>query len=133
MLLRVRPSKHTACPAPTTMPAMQLKRAVFCVLTGFAAIASIAAMQAQPSFDVLIQTGRVMDGSGNPWLRLDVGIRGGVVTAVGRLTGARATRVIDAADRIVAPGFIDVHSPAAEAMTRPALRQAQPLLAQGVT
>ena len=43
--------------------------------------------QAQPSetFDVLIQNGRVMDGSGNPWIRGDVGIRGGVIAAIGHL------------------------------------------------
>ncbi len=105
--------------------------AVFIVV--FAALASLSARQAQPSFDVLIQNGRVMDGSGNPWVALDVGIRGGVITAVGKLEGARATRVIDAAGRLVTPGFIDVHSHAAEGLVRAQLRQGQPLLAQGVT
>jgi N-acyl-D-amino-acid deacylase len=91
-------------------------------------------LQAQPpSFDVLIQNGRVMDGTGNPWIRADVGIRQGAIVAVGRLSGARATRVVDAADMIVAPGFLDVHSHAAEGLTRAQLRQGQPLLAQGVT
>lgn len=90
--------------------------------------------QAQPlAFDVLIQNGRVMDGTGNPWLRADVGIRGDRIAAVGRLTGARATTVIDAGNRLVTPGFIDVHSHAAEGLTRPALRQGQPIIAQGVT
>jgi N-acyl-D-amino-acid deacylase len=74
-----------------------------------------------------------MDGSGNPWIRADVGIRGSAIAAVRRLPGARATRVIDAADRLVTPGFIDVHSHAAEGLTKPELRQGQPLLAQGVT
>ena len=74
-----------------------------------------------------------MDGSGNPWLRLDVGIQDGRIAAVGRLTGATARRTIDAADRLVTPGFIDVHSHAAEGMTRDELRQAQPLIAQGIT
>jgi N-acyl-D-amino-acid deacylase len=91
------------------------------------------AQQAQPSFDVLIQNGRVMDGSGNPWMAADVGIRAGLIAAVGKLDGARATRVIDAGGRLVTPGFIDVHSHAAEGLVRAPLRQGQPLLAQGVT
>ena len=99
----------------------------------FAAFGSLAAQQAQPSFDVLIQNGRVMDGSGNPWIAADVGVRGGVIVAVGPLSGATAPRVIDAAGRLVTPGFIDVHSHAAEGLVRATLRQGQPLLAQGVT
>ena len=74
-----------------------------------------------------------MDGSGNPWIRASVGIRGGRIAAVGPLAGARATKVIDAGDRFVTPGFIDVHSHAGEGLTRPQLRQGQPVLAQGVT
>ena len=74
-----------------------------------------------------------MDGTGNPWIRADVGIQGARIAAIGNLVGASATTTIDAADRLVTPGFIDVHSHAAEALTRPELRQAQPVLAQGVT
>jgi len=89
--------------------------------------------KAQPSFDVVIRNGRVMDGTGNPWLRADLGIRGDRIVAVGRLGDAAATRTIDAADRLVVPGFIDVHSHAAEGLARPELRQGTPILAQGVT
>ena len=91
--------------------------------------------QAQPSetFDVLIQNGRVMDGSGAPPVATDVGIRGGVIVAVRRLNGSRAARIIDAGGNLVTPGFIDVHSHAGEGLYREGLRQAQPLLAQGVT
>jgi N-acyl-D-amino-acid deacylase len=89
--------------------------------------------QAQQPLDVLIQNGRVMDGSGNPWIRGDVGIRGGTIVSVGSAIGAPAARVIDAAGRVVAPGFIDVHSHAAEGLTRPQLRQGRPVLAQGIT
>jgi N-acyl-D-amino-acid deacylase len=74
-----------------------------------------------------------MDGSGNPWIRTDIGLRGDRIAAVGRIAGAKATITIDAADRLVTPGFIDVHSHAGEGLTRVELRQAQPLLAQGVT
>ncbi len=74
-----------------------------------------------------------MDGSGNPWIRADVGIRGDRIVAVGHLEGAQATVVIDAGDRFVTPGFIDVHSHAAEGLANSELRQARPVLAQGVT
>jgi N-acyl-D-amino-acid deacylase len=89
----------------------------------------------QPSepFDVVIRNARVMDGSGNPWLRQDIGIRGDRIAAVGRLASATARVTIDAADRFVTPGFIDVHSHAVEGLLKPDLRQGLPLLAQGVT
>ncbi len=103
------------------------------VLTGISVAAVVQPAQPASSFDVLIRNGRVMDGSGNPWLRADIGIRDGRIVAVGRLPGATAGSVIDAADRLVTPGFIDVHSHAAEGLNRAELRQAQPLLAQGVT
>ena len=93
------------------------------------------AQVAQPGepYDLLILDGRVLDGSGNPWIRADIGIRDERIAAIGRLTGATAARTIDAADRYVAPGFIDAHSHAASGLARPELSQGQPLLAQGVT
>src|SRR5919199_1415153 len=60
--------------------------------------------------DVVIRGGRVVDGSGAPWVRADVGIEGGRIAAVGNLERAPAAREIDAAGKIVAPGFIDCHS-----------------------
>jgi N-acyl-D-amino-acid deacylase len=87
---------------------------------------------AQP-FDILIVNGRVLDGSGNPWTRMDVGIRGDRIVALGRLAGQQAATVIDARGRIVAPGFMDVHSHALGGLTNPKLREGHALLAQGVT
>lgn len=89
--------------------------------------------QPPASFDLLIRGGRVLDGSGNPWVRADIGVSGGRVTAIGRLPQAQAARTILASDRVVAPGFIDVHSHAAEGLEREGLQQGQPLLAQGIT
>ncbi|MGH9786470.1 MAG: N-acyl-D-amino-acid deacylase family protein, partial [Terriglobia bacterium] len=61
-------------------------------------------------FDLLIRNARVVDGSGSPSLLADVGIRNGRIEAVGRLSDARAARVIDASGLVVAPGFIDLHT-----------------------
>jgi N-acyl-D-amino-acid deacylase len=99
-----------------------------------AAVVGGMAEPAQPErYDVLIRNARVMDGTANPWLRGDIGITGDRITAVGRLTGATAAHVIDARDRIVAPGFIDVHSHAGDGLRTDALHQGQPLIAQGIT
>ena len=59
-------------------------------------------------FDVLISGARVIDGTGNPWFRADVGIRGEVIAEIGLLSNRDATRTIEARDRIVSPGFIDM-------------------------
>jgi N-acyl-D-amino-acid deacylase len=60
-------------------------------------------------FDVLIRGGQVVDGTGAPAARLDVGIAGGRVAAVDKLDGAGASLLIDASGLVVAPCFIDVH------------------------
>lgn len=61
-------------------------------------------------FDVLIRNGRVIDGTGNPWYRADVGLKDGRIAAIGNLTGKSAEKTIDAANRVITPGFIDVHT-----------------------
>jgi len=60
------------------------------------------------ALDVLIADARIVDGAGNPWFRGDVGIRGDRIAAVGNLDNWQATRTIDAAGRVVSPGFIDM-------------------------
>jgi N-acyl-D-amino-acid deacylase len=62
------------------------------------------------AFDLLIAGGRVCDGTGAPARRADVGVRGDRIAAIGDLAGAQASRTVDAAGRLVAPGFIDIHS-----------------------
>ncbi len=60
------------------------------------------------TFDVVIANGRVVDGTGAPWFRADVGITGDRITAIGNLADARAVTRIDATGKVVAPGFIDL-------------------------
>ncbi|MEU4535511.1 amidohydrolase family protein [Streptosporangium sp. NPDC023825] len=62
------------------------------------------------SFDVLIRDGWVLDGTGAPACRADVGVNGDRITAVGRLDGADATTVVEAAGRHVMPGLVDCHA-----------------------
>ncbi|MBP3957287.1 D-aminoacylase [Gemmata sp. G18] len=60
-------------------------------------------------FDYLIRNGRVVDGTGLPWVAANVGITGDRIAAVGALGGASAKQVIDAAGKVVCPGFVDAH------------------------
>ncbi|HUG94503.1 MAG TPA: D-aminoacylase [Planctomycetaceae bacterium] len=62
------------------------------------------------SFDLLIRGGTLIDGSRGHRRRADVGVRGGRIAAIGSLADARSAATIDAAGKIVAPGFIDVHN-----------------------
>ncbi len=59
-------------------------------------------------FDLVLANGRVVDGSGAPWFRADVGIRSDKIAAVGDLSRSKAARRIDVGNRMVAPGFIDL-------------------------
>ena len=62
------------------------------------------------TYDLLIRNGRVVDGSGEPAFQADVAVQGGKIVGVGKSNGAAAKRTIDAAGRVVAPGFIDHHT-----------------------
>jgi len=68
----------------------------------------VTAAQQPRRFDVLLINGRIVDGSGAPWFRGDVGIVGDRIAAIGALKDAAAGTTIDAADLVVAPGFIDL-------------------------
>jgi N-acyl-D-amino-acid deacylase len=62
------------------------------------------------SFDMLIRGGTVVDGARTPRFKADVGIRDGRIVEIGDLSGSTAERILDAAGKIVAPGFIDSHT-----------------------
>jgi N-acyl-D-amino-acid deacylase len=68
------------------------------------------------AFDLVLSGGTVVDGTGAPGYRADVGVQGEVVTAIGDLGRAEARRVIDATGLVVAPGFIDPHTHAEGAL-----------------
>ena len=90
-----------------------------------------AASSSQVDFDLLITNGRIVDGTGNPWFTADVAIKNGHIVELGKLDPKRAGRVIDAAGKIVAPGFIDVHTHIEGGITE--LPAAENFLRMGVT
>lgn len=59
-------------------------------------------------YDLLIQHGHIIDGTGSPWYAGDVAIRNGRIAAIGHLASAQAKRTLDAHGMVVAPGFIDM-------------------------
>jgi len=77
-------------------------------LTLMAALSSCG--DASPAYDMLILDGTIVDGSGAPAYAGDIAIVGTKIVEIGDLSGAKATRVIDASGLYVSPGFIDLHN-----------------------
>jgi N-acyl-D-aspartate/D-glutamate deacylase len=87
-----------------------MHRTSIAVVLGLASAHALAfGSAAAQSYDVVIHGGRVLDGSGNPYVYADVGIVGDEIVAIGDLSGARATRSVDASGHYVTPGFIGLH------------------------
>jgi N-acyl-D-amino-acid deacylase len=82
---------------------------LFALLAAFFLLTAAIRVSAQaPTFDVVITNGHIIDGTGSPWYSGDLGIRDGHIAAIGNLSAAPRRRTIDAAGKVVAPGFIDM-------------------------
>lgn len=105
--------------------------------TGIALILSIAAaIPAYADVDLLIRNARVVDGTGSPWFLSDVAVDDGRIVAVGRSLSVDASRTIDARQRVLAPGFIDVHTHVESSGSREGLKNlpgAENFVLDGVT
>ncbi|MCS4116044.1 N-acyl-D-aspartate/D-glutamate deacylase [Salinibacter ruber] len=112
---------------------MRVSTGLLAILMLVFGIALSRPVSGQPSYDILIENGRVLDGSGNPWVRADLAVQDGEVAAVGELSEATADTVLNSEGLYVAPGFIDVHSHAGGGLTTESLSAARPQLAQGIT
>ena len=83
------------------------RKILLILVIGLALIAGLG-MGRETVYDLIFAGGRVVDGTGAPWFRADVGVVGDRIAAIGDLSKASATRRIDASRLVVAPGFIDM-------------------------
>ena len=91
------------------MKPIAVAAAAVCLLTACQpAPNSTSTPAADPSFDIVIENGRVVDGTGAPWYRADVGIIGDRIAAIGQLANSNAKTRVDASNLVVSPGFIDM-------------------------
>ena len=106
-----------------------LRNSFAAVLFALALLPSASGEEA--SYDLVIRGGRIVDGSGNPWFRGDVALKGERIVAVGRIPAGKSMREIDVSGLVVAPGFIDMHSHSDTVLLEDG--SAQSKIRQGVT
>lgn len=61
-------------------------------------------------FDLIIRNGKIIDGTGSPWYYGDIAVKDGKIAKIGRLVNCSAVEEIDAKQKVVSPGFIDMHT-----------------------
>ena len=84
-----------------------MKNCFLLMLSLFLLLSTPLSISAQKTtFDLLIRNGKVIDGSGNPGFRADIGSVGGKIAAIGRFDSKDAKRTIDAAGMVVSPGLL---------------------------
>ena len=84
-----------------------------------------------PTFDLVLKNGRIVDGSGSPWYRGDLAIRGDAIVKIAASITESAGRVIDVEGQVIAPGFIDIHTHARSGIFQ--VPTAENYVRQGVT
>ncbi len=83
-------------------------------------------------FDLTIQQARIVDGTGNPWYRADIGIKNGRIAEIGNLSGRSSRRTIAAKGLTAMPGFVDMMGASSEPLFEDR-RSAESKLRQGIT
>jgi N-acyl-D-amino-acid deacylase len=106
----VRGEEVESLSVPGEMKSMKANFGLRYVLAALILLGSVSrsTAQAPAAFDLVITNGHIIDGTGSPWYSGDIGIREGRIAAIGNLAAAPRKRTIDAAGKVVAPGFIDL-------------------------
>jgi N-acyl-D-amino-acid deacylase len=101
------------------------------LITGWLGIMSNSATAAGTQYDLVLRNARIVDGTGNPWYRGDIAVRGDTIARIAAAITEPATRVIDLDGLVAAPGFIDPHTHASRGIFQ--LPTADNYVCQGVT
>ncbi len=89
-------------------PMKRIVRAINFLMSSILFLLQLPVSAQTPAFDLVITNGHIIDGTGSPWYSGEVAIRDGKIAAIGNLSAAPRKRTIDAAGKVVAPGFIDM-------------------------
>lgn len=109
----------------------KLTRRDFIKIGAAAAAGSMIGCSVRNQFELIIKNGMILDGTGSPAIKKDLGIIGGKIAAIADLSLATADRIIDANELVVSPGFIDIHTHTdTELLVNP---KAESKIRQGVT
>lgn len=112
---------------------MKIHQKIATAVIALTALAACRAATPKTVYDIVIRGGRIIDGTGNPGYKGDVGIVGDSILAVGDLRDADAKKIIPAAGLIVSPGFIDIHTHCDNGFGVEATKLNFNYLSQGVT
>lgn len=95
-----------------TFKRISMRRMLTLILIASALLVSVnrPLVAQSPRYDLVLRNGRVVDGSGSPWYRADVAIRGDTIVSIATSITEPAERVIDVGGQVIAPGFIDIHT-----------------------
>ncbi|HIA48812.1 MAG TPA: hypothetical protein EYN96_12805 [Candidatus Hydrogenedentes bacterium] len=117
-----------------------VRRGQYCWAVALFLCTAVAYGEDLQTFDIILSGGQIIDGTGAPPAKADIGIIGDTIISIGDLTDAVTNARIDVTDRYVVPGFIDLHShadgPEDNAGLRsrnPKRRAARNLVSQGIT
>jgi N-acyl-D-amino-acid deacylase len=106
------------------------KLSIVAITVLFASVLVETAAQ-NPQFDLILKNGRIIDGSGSPWYRGEIAIRGDMIVKIASVISEPATRVIDVQGEVISPGFIDIHTHARSGIFQ--VPTAENYVRQGVT
>lgn len=110
---------------------MKTKSFLLCLLAFLFFPLLVISCLKSPSYDLIIRGAWVLDGTGNPWFRADVGVRGRRIAALGDLGREKTRRFLEARGFVVCPGFIDLHTHCDQDLLE--MPGADNYLSQGVT